>query len=166
MSLMHKTLGALLGATVALTPGVLGACWTVFGPLSLNPDGIPDNPPMRGAGLFLLASPFLFGILFMFYALSIQLLHWAARLSRNSLCSTSLAAAAALWVWLVVREGGLSTDGAVPVTILSAVVGALMLAGALVSWLALRPGPNKPLQPTRAAPPNEQREPSENGPRG
>ncbi len=166
MSWMRKTLAALLGATVALTPGVLGACYTVFGPLSLNPDGTPDNPPMRGAGLFLLASPLLFGTLLMFYVTNIQVLQWAARLSRTSLCSTSLAAAVALWFWLVVREGDVSTDDAVGITILSGVVGALLLAGALACWVVLRSGPNKPLQPTRAAQPNGQREPAGSGPRG
>lgn len=138
MSWMRKTLAALLGATIALAPGMLGACYTVFGPLSLNPDGTPDNPPMRGAGLFLLASPFLFGILLMFYAISIELLQRASRLSRISLCSTSLAAAVGLWFWLVVREGDVSTEDAVGITILSAVVGALLLAGALASWVVLR----------------------------
>jgi len=166
MSWMRRTLGALLGATVALTPGVLGACYTVFGPLSLNPDGAPDNPPMRGAGLFLLASPPLFGILLMFYALSIHLLHWAARLSRTSLCSTSLAAAVALWFWLVVREGEVSTGDALGITIISAVVGALLLAGALASWAVLRSGPNTQLQPTPAPGPDGQPDRPGSGRRG
>jgi hypothetical protein len=134
---LRKTLAALLGATVALAPGVMGACYTVFGPILVNPDGTPDNPPMRGAGLFLLASPVLFVILVAFYALTIQLLHRVARLSRASICSVGLAAAAALWVLLVIREGELSSDTAIGITVVSAVIASCLLAGSLASWIVL-----------------------------
>lgn len=149
MDWTRKIAAALAGATVALAPGVLGACYTVFGPTPLNPDGTPDNPPLRGAAFFLLASPLLFAVVSLFYGLSIHLLHRAVRLSLFSLCAASLAATTVLWVWLVVRAGEISIDGTVETTIVSTAVAAVLLFGSLASWIVLRRVPNEALQPTR-----------------
>jgi len=138
---------SLVGATVALAPGVLGACYMVFGPGFVNPDGTPDNPPMRGAGVFLLASPLLFGIVAVFYAVAIQVLFRVGRLSAAYLSSVSISAGAAFWIWMVVRAGSVSWDDAVGIAVLSGIVAVLLVGGSLASWLVLRAGHNKPLHP-------------------
>ena len=147
MSRIRRGVASLVGAAVALAPGVLGACYTVFGPGFVNPDGTPDNPPMRAAGVFLLASPLLFGILAAFYGVAIQALFRAGRLSATPLSLVSIAAGVAFWIWMLVRAGSVSSGDAVGIAVLSGIVALLLTGGSLASWLVVRAGHNKPLHP-------------------
>lgn len=148
MSRTRRLVAIVVGALVALAPGLVGACFAVFGSGFVNADGTPDNPPIRGAALFLLASPLLLACLLGYYAVAIEFLSRLVRLSFGWLLSASVAAALALWVWLLVREGNPSWEDIVNTGILSAVVAILLAGGSLASWLVLRSGHNTPLHPT------------------
>jgi len=72
---------ALVASLATLLIPVGTALWTVFSPPALNPDGSPDNAPLRGAGFFLLASPVFLLALATYFALVPVILRRIRRLS-------------------------------------------------------------------------------------
>jgi hypothetical protein len=132
---VRAVLASFAGAAVACGLPVLGSLYSVLGPGFVNPDGSPDNAPARGAGLFLLASPFLFVIVWAFFALSILLLHRASRLSCPSLCLVSAATAVGSWGVAMVAMGARQTN---VLATLSGGLAVLLLAGSVASWMVLR----------------------------
>ena len=139
---VRTVLASFVGATVAYTPPVLGGLYTVLGPGFVNPGGSPDNAPARGAGLFIPGEPFsISGCL-------------------GVLCAQHPAPPSVESAFLLFAVFGQYGDrrrimgsshgrtGARTVNVLataamSGLLGALLLAGSMASWLVLRRGPTK-----------------------
>ena len=125
----------ILGAPAAslVLPGAVCLVF-VFGEPSLNADGSLDNAPMRSAGLILMASPVIFGILALYHFGASALVRYLARESIPSLLIPDLSSAA-LFSGLVVRR----TDGAWITFFALFVTMFAILAVGSVAWRYLAP---------------------------
>ena len=81
---------AFVASVAAIIVPVCGGLWYVFGPPVLNADGSPDNAPIRGAGLFLFASPILALVLVGYFAVAPLLLRRIHRLTLSALVALNI----------------------------------------------------------------------------
>lgn len=144
---VRTVLASFVGATVACAPPALGGLYAVLVGF-VNPDGSPDNAPARGAAFLLLVSPFLFVIVWTFFALSILLLHRASRLSVTSLCLVGGVMAIASWGVALVVTSARPTK-LLDTAVMGGLLCVLLLAGSVASWLVLRRSRNKAMIPSR-----------------
>lgn len=136
-SLARSALRALVAAIAALAVPVGLALALVFGPPSVNPDGSPDNAPVRGAALFLFVSPVLLLLLACYFSLAAGVLQRLRPISLPALLACNLLPS--LGVGFLFGIHGLRTFGTRDAAISLALFGAFSLGflglGSLAWWL-------------------------------
>jgi len=157
---------ALVGAITAVIVVVImaGAFALTYDPV--QPDGSIDNAPARALGAFVLGTPATLLFTFVAYLVVFNLHPPIRAVSRaRTIWALGLAVAFAIFLAVSARDSFVHWYEPFYLVAMVPLVFAPLEAGFLAGSV-IGQRHNKPLQPTRAAQPYGQREPSGSGPRG